>query len=82
MAETVLALAIADETRAELFESYLCAFVQAREAEALAWAERADAPYLIVRSDPVRARKVIIFQDPEAAQAFRQGWTGAAGEHR
>jgi len=40
-----------------------------------------DAPYLMVRSDPMAdlEMKVLIFQERSAATAFSEGWARARG---
>ena len=63
-----------DETHA--FGAFLHRFMESRSAEAEAFAAQCDAPYFMMRSDPLQDRelKVLTFQQPSAAQAFSAGW--------
>jgi hypothetical protein len=76
MADVVVQLPIQLGEESQAFGSYLNRFMEARSYEAERWAATADAPYLMVRSDPApdRELKVLIFQDRSAAQAFSTGW--------
>jgi hypothetical protein len=40
-----------------------------------------DAPFLMVRDEPTldQTRKVVIFQEVDAAKAFSQGWNAVRG---
>lgn len=78
MADVVLQVPVQSPEEAELFGAYLSRFVEARQEQARA---DLDAPFLMVRSSPERGRevKVVIFQEPEAAQAFSRGWRERRG---
>ncbi len=60
-----------------MFGAYLAEFMESRTDEAERYAVEADAPFLMVRSDPFPdlELKVLIFQQQSAAQAFSSGWT-------
>lgn len=76
MTDIVLQLPIEMGEESQAFGSYLSRFVESRAAEAERFSATADAPYLMVRSDPApdRELKVLIFQDRSAAHAFSTGW--------
>lgn len=76
MADVIVQLPIAIGEESDAFGSFLNRFMEARADEADRAAATADAPYLMIRSDPApdRELKVLIFQDRGAAQAFSTGW--------
>jgi hypothetical protein len=61
------------------FGAYLNQFMEQRTVEAERMAETADAPYLMVRSDPAvdPELKLVIFQERRAARDFSSGWAKA-----
>lgn len=74
MGDVVLRLPVgADED--QLFGRYLNRFMEDREVEVERVSAMIDAPYLMIRSDPGEACKTVIFQEPNAANAFMSGWT-------
>jgi hypothetical protein len=64
---------------AQLFGAYLAQFMERLSKEAELWAADADAPYLMVRSDPLQdvEVKVLTFQQASAAKDFSSGWARA-----
>lgn len=74
MSDIVVELAVASGTESDLFGQYFQRFVDRAFIQAMTSDE--DAPMLMLRSDPLRDRevKVVIFQEPAAADAFRTGW--------
>jgi len=79
MSEVVIELPVKPGEEAVLFGDYLSQFMRSRSSEAVAWATDHDAPYLMVRSDPLMdvEVKVLTFQRPSAAMAFSHGWVEA-----
>lgn len=73
MADVVLQVPVATPEEADRFGAYLTSFMEARLAQA---SPDSDAPFLMVRSsmEPCGEVKVVIFQEPETAQAFSRGW--------
>jgi len=63
---------------AQLFGAYLAEFMESLIKEVDRWAD-GDAPFLMVRSDPLQdvEVKVLTFQHSSAAQAFSSGWAEA-----
>ena len=81
MTDIVLTVPVCDGEEDRLFGRFLDRFVEAASA-ALAAGDGdggADAPLVMVRSDPRPggAIKQVIFQEPGAADAFSQGWSRA-----
>jgi hypothetical protein len=76
MTDVVLTLPIEAGEEAQLFGTFLNRFMESRSSEAERMAESADAPYLMVRSDPGDGLdiKVLIFQERSVASAFSAGW--------
>ena len=64
---------------AQLFGAFLAEFMESRTAEAELCAEDSDAPYLMIRSDPLHnvEIKVLTFQFASAARDFCSGWAQA-----
>ena len=88
MSDVVIELPVQTGEEAQLFGVYLAEFMESCLDNADRWAADNDAPYLMVRSDPLVdvEVKVLTFQQPSAAQAFCSGWdrvrtrrTAAAG---
>ena len=79
MTDVVIKLPVSDGDEAALFGDYLNRFIQDSSSLAVIDAADSDAPYLMVRSDPMpdSEMKVLIFQDSSAAAAFSDGWTKA-----
>lgn len=79
MTDVVVQLPVEVGEEAQLFGTYLNRFMEDRVFEAERLAATADAPYLMVRSDPApdRELKVLIFQQADVAQAFANGWARA-----
>ncbi len=79
MTDVVIKLPVSDGAEAALFGDYLNRFIQDSSSLAVIEAADSDAPYLMVRSDPMpdSEMKVLIFQDSSAAAAFSDGWTKA-----
>ena len=75
MSEVVLQLAV-DTDEDLLFGRYLNAFMESRSTEVERLAASSDAPYVMVHTDPAvgDAVRIITFQEPGAAQAFKSGW--------
>ncbi len=76
MSDVVVQLPVQTGEEAELFGAYLAEFMEGCVVDADRWAEDNDAPYLMVRSDPLIdvEVKVLTFQRSSAAQAFCSGW--------
>jgi hypothetical protein len=79
MADVVVHLPVEAGEEAQLFGTYLNRFMEACSFEAERHAATADAPYLMVRSDPApdRELKMLIFQEADVAKAFANGWARA-----
>jgi hypothetical protein len=77
MTDVVLKLPIQPGEEAHQFGLYLSEFMQHRSSLAEQMAAEADAPFLMIRGDPVTGEeaKVLIFQENGMAQAFASGWT-------
>jgi len=77
MTDVIVTVPVTSGEEDRLFGRYVDSFIE-RCAQELAKACE-DAPFLMVRSDPSLggAVKVVIFQEPNAANAFSQGWTQA-----
>ncbi len=76
MSEVVIELPVDLGDEAQAFGAYVSRFMESRSAEAERLAAFAEAPYFMMRSDPLydRELKVITFQHPRAAKDFSQGW--------
>jgi hypothetical protein len=81
MGDVVLKLPVHEGEEANLFGAFLSRFIESLGAEARAQAANADAPYLMVRSDPQPdvEMKVLIFQQSGAARDFSSGWDKVRG---
>jgi hypothetical protein len=79
MTDVVVQLPVAVGEEAQLFGAYLSRFMEQRTVEAERLAATADAPYLMVRSDPAidAELKVLTFQQRSAARDFSMGWAKA-----
>jgi hypothetical protein len=75
MSDVVIHLPVERHEEDRLF-GYIKRFVQGLSAEIERWAAEADAPFLMMRSDPALGDgvRVMVFQQPDTAQAFRAGW--------
>jgi hypothetical protein len=80
--DVVIRLPLQSDQEATLFSTYLDRFMRNRSREADDRPEAADAPFLIVHSDPALDRevKMLTFQTTGAARAFSVGWARAKGE--
>ena len=76
MSDIVVRLELRTSDEAEAFGDYLTRYVQSREGEADDLAAALDAPFLMVRSEPLPDAdlRVLTFQEPRAASAFASGW--------
>jgi hypothetical protein len=81
MTDVVIRFPVRDGEEAALFGDYLNRFIQNSSSAAAMQAADSDAPYLMVRSDPMAdlEMKVLIFQERSAAAAFSSGWAAARG---
>ncbi|HUO21411.1 MAG TPA: hypothetical protein VMU59_02705 [Caulobacteraceae bacterium] len=81
MTDVVIKFPVRDGAEAQLFGDYLNQFIERSIALADLQAAESDAPYLMVRSDPLTdlEMKVLIFQETSAARAFSDGWARARG---
>jgi hypothetical protein len=81
MSDVVIRFPVRDGEEAALFGDYLNRFIQNSSSAAAMQAADSDAPYLMVRSDPMAdlEMKVLIFQERSAAAAFSSGWAEARG---
>ncbi len=79
MGDIVVKLPVHDGEEAQLFGDFLNQFILSCGVKAERHAVNSDAPYLMVRSDPQPHldMKVLIFQEPRAAQDFSRGWAEA-----
>jgi hypothetical protein len=77
--DVVIKFPVKDGEEAALFGDFLNRFIQ--DSSSMAASADSDAPYLMVRSDPMRdlEMKVLIFQERSAAAAFSDGWARALG---
>jgi hypothetical protein len=80
MSDIVIELPVAMGPEADLFGQYFQRFVD--KAFIAAATGDAEAPMLMLRSDPLQDRevKVVIFQEPDVADAFTQGWALVRGQ--
>ena len=76
MSDVVLTLPIKQGEEALLFGRFLNGFMESRSSEAEKMAAFSDAPYMMVRSDPLDGEelKVLTFQEKSVASAFSRGW--------
>lgn len=76
MVDVVVRLNVEAGEEAQLFGVYLNRFMESHSFEADRFA---DAPYLMIHTDPLGEVevKVLTFQQRTAAQAFTAGWTQA-----
>ena len=81
MTDVVIKFRVKDGAEAALFGDYLNRFIHNSSSAAAMQAADSDAPYLMVRSDPMAdlEMKVLIFQERSAATAFSEGWAQARG---
>jgi hypothetical protein len=79
MSDVVVQLPIQAGEEAQLFGAYLAEFMESCCDEADRFDDESDAPFLMIRSDPLQDVdfKVLTFQQPSAAQAFCVGWAQA-----
>ena len=79
MSDVVIQFPVRTGEESQLFGAYLAEFMELSLDEAERCAADADAPYLMVRSDPMLdvEVKVLTFQETSAAQAFSSGWARA-----
>jgi hypothetical protein len=79
VSDVVIQFPVQSGEEAQLFGAYLAEFMEGLSDEAERWAAHSDAPFLMVRSDPIQDAevKVLTFQHPSAAQAFCSGWARA-----
>ncbi len=59
-----------------LFGRFLNRFMELRTTEVERMAASSDAPYVMIHTDPAvgDAVRIVTFQEPGAAQAFKSGW--------
>ena len=76
MSDVVIELPVNLGDEAEAFGAYVNRFMESRTAAAERYARYAEAPYFMMRSDPLldRELKVITFQQPGDADDFSEGW--------
>ena len=84
MSEVVIQFPLTPGEEAQLFGDYLTAFMESSSSEAGQGGEDADAPFLMVHSDPLQdvELKVVTFQRDSAAKAFCSGWALARSNKR
>ena len=76
MSDVVIQFPVRPGAESRMFGLYLAQFMESCSDDAEQCAADSDAPYLMVRSDPLQdvEVKVLTFQQTTAAQAFSQGW--------
>lgn len=78
MTDIVVRLELRGAAETEAFGAYLNRFVQDCADEVGRIADRLEAPFLMVRSEPQGAfdaeLRVLTFQEPHAARDFTRGW--------
>ena len=76
MRDVVIELPVNLGDEAQAFGAYVSRFMESRSARAERMAKYAEAPYFMMRSDPLSDRelKVITFQEPRDAADFSEGW--------
>jgi hypothetical protein len=81
MTDVVIKLPVREGAEAELFGNYLNRFIERSVDVADRQADDSDAPFLMLRSDPLTdlEMKVITFQQTSAARAFSDGWARVRG---
>ena len=79
MSDVVIQLPVRTGEEAQLFGAYLAEFMESCSDEAERCAADSDAPFVMIRSDPLQdvEVKVLTFQLRSAAQAFCSGWDEA-----
>ena len=84
MSDVVVEFPVRPGEEAQLFGAYLSQFMESRSCEAEQCAADSDAPFLMIRSDPLQDVdvKVLTFQQRSAAQAFCSGWALAKTRKR
>ena len=75
MSDVVIQFPVQRGEEAQLFGAYLAEFMESLRSEVDRWVD-GEAPFLMVRSDPLQdvEVKILIFQHAGAAQAFSSGW--------
>lgn len=75
MSDVVIYLPVKQHEEDRLLR-YIKRFFHSLSSEIEKWTAEADAPFLMMRSDPALGDevRVMVFQEPEAAQAFSRGW--------
>ena len=76
MTDVVLTVPVQVGEESQRFGHYLNQFMESRSFEAERMAMSSDAPYMMVRSDPLDGQelKVLTFQETSVASAFSSGW--------
>ena len=84
MSVVVVEFPVRPGEEAQLFVAYLSQFMQSCSGEAEQCADESDAPFLMIRSDPLQDVdvKVLTFQQRSAAKAFCSGWAQAKTRRR
>ncbi len=79
MSDVVIQFPVRRGEESQLFGAYLAEFMESRSDEAERCAADADAPYLMIRSDPLQDVdvKVVTFQQDSVAKDFCSGWAQA-----
>lgn len=80
MSDIVIELPVAAGPEADLFGQYFQHFVD--NAFIAAVTSDVETPMLMLHSDPLQDRevKVVIFQEPDMADAFAKGWALVRGK--
>lgn len=78
MSDVVIQFPVQHGEEAQLFGAYLAEFMESLICEVDRWVD-GEAPFLMVRSDPLQdvEVKILTFQHASAAQAFSTGWAAA-----
>jgi hypothetical protein len=78
MTDVVVQLPV-DSAEDHLFGAYVTRFMESRANDVERCAASADAPYLMIRSDPAVGDdvRILIFQEHSAAREFSSGWARA-----
>ena len=81
MTDVVLTLPVKTGEESILFGRFLNRFMESRSCEALQMAASSDAPYMMIRSDPLDGQelKVLTFQEKSVASAFSADWAKLSG---
>ena len=76
MTDIVVRLELRDAEEEAAFGAYFTRFVEGVAEDMARLADRLDAPFLMVRSEPQRDAelRVVTFQEPSSARAFTAGW--------